>query len=273
MSNSNQTQAVDALANGHWLGALDIAERVLAIALYGWLIARVMTVYLASGGAGNLIVLFSEGLIVFFILIRRGAKDVSRRPTDWLLALVATATPLLVQPVAQRAVLPPAIAAGSVMAGAELAVQLEQSPFLNLFSDERARETLRYMKRSPDERVTREIAREICQRQGIKAVLTGSISGLGSHYVIALEAMNAQTGDVIARQQVEAENKEQVISMLGQAATKFREKLGESLPSIQKFDAPITRATTSSLEALRAFSLGEQQHGKAGIGSAVGTTV
>ena len=102
MSNSNQTQAVDALANGHWLGALDIAERVLALALYGWLIARVMTVYLASGGAGNLIVLFSEGLIVFFILIRRGAKDVSRRPTDWLLALVATATPLLVQPVAQR---------------------------------------------------------------------------------------------------------------------------------------------------------------------------
>ena len=102
MSNSNQTQAVDALANGHWLGHLDIAERVLAIALYGWLIARVMTVYLASGGAGNLIVLFSEGLIVFFILIRRGAKDVSRRPTDWLLALVATATPLLVQPVAQR---------------------------------------------------------------------------------------------------------------------------------------------------------------------------
>jgi serine/threonine protein kinase/Tfp pilus assembly protein PilF len=143
-----------------------------------------------------------------------------------------------------------------------LAVQLEQSPFLNLFSDERVRQTLRYMKRSPDERVTREIAREICQRQSIKAVLTGSISGLGSHYVIALEAMNAQTGDVIARQQVEAENKEQVISMLGQAATKFREKLGESLPSIQKFDAPITQATTSSLEALKAFSLGEQQHGK-----------
>ena len=143
-----------------------------------------------------------------------------------------------------------------------LAVQLEQSPFLNLFSDERVRQTLRQMARLPDERVTREIALEICRRQGIKAVLTGSISGIGNHYVITLEAMNAQTGDVIARQQVEAENKEQVIGTLGQAASKFRGKLGESLPSIQKFDAPITQATTSSLEALKIFYLGVQQHGK-----------
>jgi serine/threonine protein kinase/tetratricopeptide (TPR) repeat protein len=143
-----------------------------------------------------------------------------------------------------------------------LAVQLEQSPFLNLFSDERVRQTLRQMARSPDVRVTREIALEICQRQGIKAVLTGSISGLGSHYVIALEAMNAQTGDVIARQQVEAENMEQVLGMLGQAASKLREKLGESLPSIQKFGAPVEQATTSSFEALRAFHLGQEQRGK-----------
>ena len=143
-----------------------------------------------------------------------------------------------------------------------LAVQLEQSPFLNLFSDEGVRETLLQMARSPDERVTREIGLEICRRQGIKAVLTGSISALGNHYVIALEAMNAQTGDVIARQQVKAENKEQVIEMLGQAASKFREKLGESLPSIQKFDAPIRQATTSSFEAFKAFSLGAEQQGK-----------
>jgi tetratricopeptide (TPR) repeat protein len=143
-----------------------------------------------------------------------------------------------------------------------LAVQLEQSPFLNLFSDEGVRQTLRQMARSPDERVTREIALEICRRQGIKAVLTGSISGVGSHYVITLEAMNAQTGDMIARQQVEAENMEQVLSKLGQAASKFRGKLGESLPSIQKFDAPITQATTSSIEAFRAFSLGAEQQGK-----------
>jgi eukaryotic-like serine/threonine-protein kinase len=143
-----------------------------------------------------------------------------------------------------------------------LAVQLEQSPFLNIFPEERIRETLRYMDRSPDERVTREIAREICQRQGIKAMITGSISSLGSHYVIGLEAINAQTGDVIARQQVEAEKKEQVLLMLGQAASKFREKLGESLPSIQKFDAPIEKATTSSLEALKSYSLGHEQHNK-----------
>ena len=143
-----------------------------------------------------------------------------------------------------------------------LAVQLEQSPFLNIFSEERIRQTLRYMERSPDERITPQIAREICQRQGIKAMITGSISSLGRHYVIGLEAVNAQTGDVITRQQVEAEKKEQVLRMLGQAASKFREKLGESLPSIQKFDAPIEQATTSSLEALKSYSLGHEQHNK-----------
>ena len=138
---------------------------------------------------------------------------------------------------------------------AALAVQLEQSPFLNLFSDEQVRETLRYMERSPDERVTKEIAREICERQGLKAVLAGSVSSLGSHYVIALEAINAHTGEVLARQLEEAESKEQVLRTLGQAATKLREKLGESLSSIQKFDAPIEQATTTSLEAFKVFSL------------------
>ncbi|MCA1603546.1 MAG: hypothetical protein LC776_18525 [Acidobacteria bacterium] len=96
-----------------------------------------------------------------------------------------------------------------------LAVQLVQSPFLNLFPEDRVRETLRYMGRSPDERVTKEIAREICQRQGIKALLTGSIASLGSHYVITLEALNSQTGEAIAREQVEAESKEQVLKTLG----------------------------------------------------------
>jgi serine/threonine protein kinase/Flp pilus assembly protein TadD len=137
-----------------------------------------------------------------------------------------------------------------------LAVQLEQSPFLNIFSDQRVRETLRFMNRSPDERVTKEIAREICQRQGLKAFLAGAISNLGSHYVITLEATNAQTGDTITREQVEAGSKEQVISALGNAATKLREKLGESLSSIQKYDVPIHQATTSSLEALKAYSVG-----------------
>jgi len=137
-----------------------------------------------------------------------------------------------------------------------LAVQLEQSPFLNIFPDQRVREALRFMNRSPDERVTRQIAREICERQGLKAFLAGSISNLGSHYVITLEAANAQTGDTIALQQAEADSKEQVLSTLGNAATKLREKLGESLASIQKYDAPISQATTSSLEALKVFSSG-----------------
>ena len=137
-----------------------------------------------------------------------------------------------------------------------LAVQLEQSPFLNIFSDQRVRETLRFMNRSPDERVTKEIAREICQRQGLKAFLAGAISNLGSHYVITLEATNAQTGDTISREQVEAESKEQVIATLGKAATTLRQRLGESLSSVQKYDVPIHQATTSSLDALKAFSLG-----------------
>jgi eukaryotic-like serine/threonine-protein kinase len=140
-----------------------------------------------------------------------------------------------------------------------LAVQLGQSPFLNIFPDDRVHETLRYMGRSPDERITREIGREICERQGIKALLLGSISSLGSHYVITLEALNAHTGDALAREQVEADGKEKVLSSLGQAASRLRRKLGESLSSIQKFDVPIEQATTSSLEALKAYSAGDEQ--------------
>ncbi len=140
-----------------------------------------------------------------------------------------------------------------------LAVQLGQSPFLNILSEERVREALRFMGRSPDERVTREVGREICQRQGLKALLVGSIASLGSHYVITLEAINANTGDAIAREQAEADNKEQVLRKLGEAAAKLRETLGESLQSIQKYDAPIEQGTTSSLEAFKAFSLGVEQ--------------
>ncbi|MGZ8845289.1 MAG: protein kinase domain-containing protein [Pyrinomonadaceae bacterium] len=140
-----------------------------------------------------------------------------------------------------------------------LAVQLGQSPFLNILSEERVRESLRFMGRSPDERVTRDVGREICQRLGLKALLVGSIASLGSHYVITLEAINAQTGDAIAREQEEAENKEQVLRKLGEAAVKLRETLGESLQSIQKYDAPIEQGTTSSLEAFKAFSLGVEQ--------------
>lgn len=143
-----------------------------------------------------------------------------------------------------------------------LAVQLEQSPFLNILSDQRVRDALRFMSRSPDERVTNDIAREICQRQGLKAYLGNSISSLGSHYVITVEATNAQTGDTIARAQSEAASKEQVLTTLGDTAKKLREKLGESLASIQKYDTPIQDVTTSSLEALKVYSSGRDLNTK-----------
>jgi serine/threonine protein kinase/tetratricopeptide (TPR) repeat protein len=143
-----------------------------------------------------------------------------------------------------------------------LAVQLEQSPYLNVTPDSRIREALKFMGRSGDERLTNDVAREICLREGIKAMLTGSISGLGSHYVIDLNAVNAQTGDSLAREQVEADSKEAVLKTLDSAASNLRSKLGESVASIQKFATPLEQATTSSLEALQAFTLGQAAHQK-----------
>jgi eukaryotic-like serine/threonine-protein kinase len=140
-----------------------------------------------------------------------------------------------------------------------LAVQLGQSPFLNIFPDERVNETLKFMGRGANERITRDVAKEICERQGIKAMIVGSIAGLGSHYVITLEALNAHTGDAIAREQVEAESKEKVLASLGQTTSRLREKLGESLSSIKKYDVSVEQATTSSLEALKAFTAGTEQ--------------
>jgi tetratricopeptide (TPR) repeat protein len=136
-----------------------------------------------------------------------------------------------------------------------LAVQLEQSPFLDVFQDARVRQTLQLMGRSQDERITREVAREVCLRAGLKAFIVGSIARIGSNYVVGLEAVNSQTGDVFARGQEEAATKEQVLKTLSQATRKLREQLGESLSSIRKFDAPL-ELTTSSLEALKALSLG-----------------
>ena len=145
-----------------------------------------------------------------------------------------------------------------------LAVQLEQSPFLNIVPEKRVQETLRFMRRSPDERVTGPVAQEICERQGIKAMLTGTISPLGRQYVIDLNAINCRTGSSLAREQMQAENDEAVLKGLGAAASRLRRRLGESLRSIQEFDAPIEQATTPSLDALKAFSLGEAQRAKGG---------
>jgi eukaryotic-like serine/threonine-protein kinase len=143
-----------------------------------------------------------------------------------------------------------------------LAVQLEQSPYLNLVPESRIQEALRYMGRPSSERITSDVAKEICLREGVKAMLTGSIASLGSHYVITVGAVNAQTGDSLAREQVEADDKEQVLKSLDKAASSLRGKLGESIGSVQKFATPLERATTSSLEALQAFSLGQAEHQK-----------
>jgi len=139
-----------------------------------------------------------------------------------------------------------------------LSSQLEQSPFLNLLSDERVAQTLALMARPKDARFTRELAREVCQRTASAASIEGSISSLGSQYVVGLKAVNCRSGDVLANEQATASGKEQVLKALGEAATKIRVKLGESLASVQKYDAPAENVTTPSLEALQAYSLGYQ---------------
>ena len=137
-----------------------------------------------------------------------------------------------------------------------LAVDLSQSPFLNILSESKVRQTLRQMTRSPSEPLTHDLAREVCQRTGSKAYLAGAIAALGTQYVVGLEAVNCATEDVLAREQVTAAGKEQVLPALGQAASKLRHEVGESLSSVQKFDVPLQQVTTNSLEALKAFTLG-----------------
>jgi eukaryotic-like serine/threonine-protein kinase len=139
-----------------------------------------------------------------------------------------------------------------------LAVQLEQSPFLSLLSEQRTQETLRLMGRPPDTKLTPDVARELCERAGSKAYLGGSISSIGSQYVIGLSAVDCQTGDSLLREQVTANSKERVLPALSEAATKLRGRLGESLKTVQKLATPIEQATTSSLEALQAYSMGRK---------------
>ncbi len=136
-----------------------------------------------------------------------------------------------------------------------LRVQLEQSPFLNVLSDEKMRQELSYMGRLLDTRLTADMIREVCLRTGSKVFVGGTISGLGNHYVVVLQAVNCQTGEVIGNEETEAENHEKVLWALGEAATKLRARLGESLATIQKYDTP-AEATTASLGALQAYSLG-----------------
>jgi tetratricopeptide (TPR) repeat protein/predicted Ser/Thr protein kinase len=141
-----------------------------------------------------------------------------------------------------------------------VAVDLEQSPYLNVFPDQKVRQTLQFMGRPPEDRVSSEVGREICLRDGIKAMLNGSIANLGSQFVVTLDAVNASSGESLAREEVQASNKEDVLNSLHKAGTSLRRKLGESLVSVQKYDKPLSEATTSSLEALKALSLGDIEH-------------
>jgi len=136
-----------------------------------------------------------------------------------------------------------------------LAVQLGQSPFINILSDRKVGETLRLMGRQPSTRITTDVARELCVRTGSKAIVLGSISNLGGQYVIGVDAVGCSSGDTLAKEQEEAVTKQEVLKALGKAAASLRAKLGESLTSIQKFDVPV-EATTPSLEALKAYSMG-----------------
>jgi tetratricopeptide (TPR) repeat protein len=140
-----------------------------------------------------------------------------------------------------------------------LAVDLDQSPFLRVVPQAQVQKTLGFMGRSPDERLTVDLARDLCLRMGSKAMLSGSIASLGTQYVLTLNAINCQTGDSLAQQQAEASSKEQVLSALGTAVSKLRSTLGESLASVQKFDVPIEQVTTASLDALKAFALGNAE--------------
>ena len=137
-----------------------------------------------------------------------------------------------------------------------MAVQLEQSPFLSLVSEERIQQALRLMGQPADARLTPEVAREICERTASAAVLDGSIASLGSQYVLGLRAKDCRTGDALADEQVQAARKEDVLNALGQIASKFRTRVGESLTTVEKNNTPLAEATTPSLEALRAYSEG-----------------
>jgi tetratricopeptide (TPR) repeat protein len=150
-----------------------------------------------------------------------------------------------------------------------LAVQLEQSPFLSLISDERIQQMLKLMAKPADARLTPEVSREICERTASAAVLDGSIASLGSQYVLTLRAKDCRSGDVLDEEQVQAARKEDVLNALSQIASRFRTRVGESLSTVKSHDTPLAEATTPSLEALKAYSAGWQASFSSGSAAAV----
>ncbi len=152
---------------------------------------------------------------------------------------------------------------------AALSISLRQSPFLNVLSDSQVSKTLNLMTRPANTKLTPEVAAELCQRAASNAYIAGSIGNLGNEYVVGLKAVNCQTGDTLAEEQATAKSKEKVLDALGQAASRLRGELGESLATVQKFDVPLAQATTSSLEALKAYSLGQKADNENGAFAAL----
>jgi eukaryotic-like serine/threonine-protein kinase len=150
-----------------------------------------------------------------------------------------------------------------------LSVSLNQSPFLNVLPENKVAATLKLMSRPAGTKLTPEVTRELCQRAGSKGYIAGSIASLGSQYVLGLKAVNCQSEDPLAEQQVTAASKEKVLDALGEAASKLRTELGESLATVQKLDVPLSEATTSSLEALKAYSLGVKAKNEKGTAAAL----
>jgi eukaryotic-like serine/threonine-protein kinase len=207
------------------------APKVPSIHRKGWL-------YIATAGLAAL------ALLVGFLLYSRQSRRLTERDSILVTDFVNNTGDAVFDGTLRKA----------------LIVDLQQSPYLNVVPDQKLRETLQLMGKAPEERITTAIGREICVRNGIKAMLTGSISSLGAEYVISLDAVSAANGNSLGQQQAQASRKEDVLNALGKATSAMRQKLGESLASVQKFDKPLEEATTSSLEALKAFSLGDQQH-------------
>jgi serine/threonine protein kinase/Tfp pilus assembly protein PilF len=207
------------------------AQRVRALRPTRWVLASVMTLAVAAGA------------IHIFFRLRQ-----SRRLTEQDTIVLADFANTTGDPVFD----------GTLRRG--LSAQLEQSPFLNLLSDTRIAQTLALMGQTRDARLTREVARDLCQRTASAATIEGSIAMLGSDYVLGLKAVNCHSSDELDEELVTASGKGEVLKRLGDAATKMREKLGESLSSMEKYDAPPQNVTTPSLEALQAYSLGYQAH-------------
>src|SRR5271168_677476 len=150
-----------------------------------------------------------------------------------------------------------------------LSVQLEQSPFLSIISDQRIQQTLKMMDQKPDAKLTPEIARELCQRTASAAVLDGSIAQIGTQYLLTLKAVHCVSGESLASTEAQASDKSHVLDALGKTASEIRNKLGESLSTVKKFDTPLEQATTPSLEALKAFSSGRKVQSTTGDAAAI----